>query len=241
MFNPAPVHSVIIHLVTGNIYVELWTDIRSPHFPEIYIQLATQTLIIIGRSMLQLFVVLIAGIIMVSFDKTRKVINNAIMAIPSVLFFSGPSFKLQLQQNFCLPLVGFVENFAIGFTLVKYPTKIYICTGLSIVVWGLTALSYYIVALGCPGIELSFKEITAVMIIICFFIALPSVPGFWGIWEAGGVFALALFGVSAKDAAGFTLVNHVVQVFTVIVIGLISALVTSVNIWQVSYEDREST
>ena len=28
------------------------------------------------------------------------------------------------------------------------------------------------------------------MIIICFFIALPSVPGYWGIWEAGGVFAL---------------------------------------------------
>jgi uncharacterized protein (TIRG00374 family) len=200
-----------------------------------------KTLIMIGRSMLQLFVVLIAGIIMVSFDKTRQVINNAIMVIPSVFFFSRPSFKLKLQQKFCLPLVGFVENFATGFTLVKYPKKIYICIGLSIVVWGLSALSYYILALGCPGIELSFKEITAVMIIVCFFIALPSVPGFWGIWEAGGVFALALFGVSAKDAAGFTLVNHAVQMFPVIVIGLISALVTSVNIWQVSYEDREYT
>ncbi|MEE8432032.1 MAG: lysylphosphatidylglycerol synthase transmembrane domain-containing protein [Candidatus Desulfatibia sp.] len=198
-----------------------------------------QTLIIIGRSMLQLFVVLMAGIIMVSFDKTRKVINNAIMAVPSAFFFSGPSFKLKLQQKICLPLVGFVETFATGFTLVKYPTKIYICTGLSIVVWGLSALSYYIIALGSPGIELTFQEIAAVMTIICFFIALPSVPGFWGIWEAGGVFALALFGVSAKDALGFTLVNHVVQVFTVIVIGFISALVTSVNIWQVSYEDRE--
>jgi uncharacterized protein (TIRG00374 family) len=200
-----------------------------------------KTLIMVGRSMLQLFVVLIAGIIMVSFDKTRKVINNAVMAIPSVFFFSGPSFKLKLKQKLCLPLVGFVENFATGFTLVKYPTKIYICTGLSIVIWGLSALSWYITALGCPGIELSFKEITAVMIIVCFFIALPSVPGFWGIWEAGGVFALALFGISAKDAAGFTLVNHAVQIFTVIVIGLISALVTGVNIWQVSYEDREST
>ncbi len=200
-----------------------------------------KTLIMVGRSMLQLFVVLIAGIIMVSFDKTRKVINNAIMAVPSAFFFSGPSFKLKLKQKICLPLVGFVETFATGFTLVKYPTKIYICTGLSIVVWGLSALSWYIVALGCPGIELSFQAITAVMIIVCFFIALPSVPGFWGIWEAGGVFALALFGVSAKDAAGFTLVNHAVQIFPVIVIGLISALVTGVNIWQVSYEDREST
>jgi hypothetical protein len=94
-------------------------------------------------------------------------------------------------------------------------------------------------AQGCPGIELSFTEITAHMIIICFFIALPSVPGFWGIWEAGGVFALVLFGVSSKDAAGYTLANHAIQMFPVIIVGLVSAMVTSVNILQVSYEKRE--
>jgi uncharacterized membrane protein YbhN (UPF0104 family) len=94
-------------------------------------------------------------------------------------------------------------------------------------------------AQGCPGIELSFTEIFAVMIIICFFIALPSVPGFWGIWEAGGVFALALFGVSSKDAAGYTLVNHAIQMFPVIIVGLVSAMVTSINILQVSYEKRD--
>jgi len=87
---------------------------------------------------------------------------------------------------------------------------------------------------------LSFLEITAMMIIICFFIALPSVPGFWGIWEAGGVFALLLFGVSSKDAAGFTLVNHAVQVFPVIFVGLISAMLTSVNILKVSYKEKAS-
>jgi uncharacterized membrane protein YbhN (UPF0104 family) len=94
------------------------------------------------------------------------------------------------------------------------------------------------VALGCPGIELSFIEITAVMIIICFFIALPSVPGYWGIWEAGGVFALLLFGVSSKNAAGYTLANHAIQIFPVIIVGLISAMITSVNVLQVSYEKR---
>ena len=114
---------------------------------------------------------------------------------------------------------------------------VYICIGLSIAIWVLAALSYYIMALGCPGIEISFLEISATMIIICFVIALPSVPGFWGIWEAGGVFALTLFGVSAKEAAGFTLANHAVQIFPVIIIGLVSAMVTSINIWQVSYED----
>jgi uncharacterized membrane protein YbhN (UPF0104 family) len=78
----------------------------------------------------------------------------------------------------------------------------------------------------------------AVMVIICLFIALPSVPGFWGVWEAGGVFAMSLFGISPNAAAGFTLANHAVQMFPVIIVGFISAIITSVNIWQVSYEKK---
>ena len=78
------------------------------------------------------------------------------------------------------------------------------------------------------------------MVVVCFFIALPSAPGFWGLWEAGGVFALALFGVPAKDAAGFTLVNHAVQMFPVILLGLLSALITSVNIWQLTYGEKKN-
>jgi len=77
------------------------------------------------------------------------------------------------------------------------------------------------------------------MVIICFFISLPSVPGWWGLWEAGGVFALSLLGVSSKDAAGFTLANHAVQVFPVIIVGMISAAVLSVNIRQMSFETEE--
>ena len=160
------------------------------------------------------------------------------MKFPAVFFFSGPSFKEKVQKKLCVPLVAFADNFASGFALVKHPKNIYICIILSIVIWVLGALSYYIMARGCPGIRLSFLEISATMIIICFFIALPSVPGFWGLWEAGGVFAMSLFGISADAAAGFTLANHAVQVFPVIIVGFISAVIISVNIWQVSYEKK---
>jgi hypothetical protein len=78
----------------------------------------------------------------------------------------------------------------------------------------------------------------AVMVIICLFIALPSVPGYWGLWEAGGVFAMSLFGIPENAAAGFTLANHAVQLFPVIIVGFISAVITSVNIWQVSFEKK---
>ena len=89
--------------------------------------------------------------------------------------------------------------------------------------------------MGCPGVSLSLIEMTAIMVIICMFIALPSVPGYWGLWEAGGMFAMMLFGVSPREAAGFTLANHALQIFPVIVIGIISAVLTGVNIWRTSY------
>ena len=77
------------------------------------------------------------------------------------------------------------------------------------------------------------------MVIVCFFISLPSVPGWWGLWEAGGIFALSLFGVTAKEAAGFTLANHAIQVFPVIIAGFVSAILLSVNIRQMSYQGKE--
>jgi len=198
------------------------------------------TLMTVGKGTFKLLLLLIAGIALMAFNKTRNLIKNLITRMPGMFFFAGPDFKKKIKRNISEPLASIVENFAAGFTLIKYPMKMCACFSLSVLVWGLAAFSYYLVSLGCPGIELSFTEITAVMIIICFFIALPSVPGYWGIWEAGGVFALLLFGVSSKDAAGFTLANHAIQIFSVVLAGLVSAMITSVNIWQVSYEKRTS-
>jgi len=79
------------------------------------------------------------------------------------------------------------------------------------------------------------------MIIICFFIALPSVPGFWGIWEAGGVFALSLFGIAAKEAAGFTLASHAIQIFPIIIIGVISAMLSGVDTLQIIKSRSENS
>jgi uncharacterized protein (TIRG00374 family) len=126
-----------------------------------------------------------------------------------------------------------VEGFAAGLGMLKNPKKVGLCLALTFLVWALAGVSYYIMTFGCPGIEISFLEMYAVMIILCFFISLPSVPGFWGVWEAGGVFGLLIFGVPAKEAAGFTLTNHVIQMVPVIIVGLVSSVITGANISQV--------
>lgn len=196
-----------------------------------------ETLEKIGIGMLQLCLVLLAGIVLVTIEKTRSIINRLIYKIPHMFFFIGPDRKKKLEEKLFTPLVHIVDNFAQGLSLIKDPRKICICLVLSVAVWSTGALSYYIMSFGSPGIELTFLEMTAVMVIICFFIALPSVPGFWGVWEAGGVFAMTIFGVAAKDAAGFTLANHAIQMIPVIIIGFISAVVIGVKIRNIAYND----
>ena len=159
--------------------------------------------------------------------------------MPNLLFFAGPNSKRTIQQKLCEPMIRIIENIAQGFTLIRYPKKIILCSVFSLLIWALLAFSYYLFSLGSPGVNLTFYELSVVMVIICFFISLPSVPGWWGLWEAAGVFGLSLFGVSAKEAAGFTLANHALQVFPVIIMGLASAMIFSVNIRKLSFEGRE--
>lgn len=208
-------------------------------------ELSRGTLEAILGGMVELGFFLIAGIVLISINKIQQLVTRLLLKIPDLFFFTGSRFRATLADKFCRPLAGFVENIARGFHLIRYPKKLLACFGLSFLVWGLHALSYYIVSLGSPGINLTFMEICAYMVILMFIIALPSVPGFWGLWEAGGIFALSLFGVATRDAAGYTLANHAVQVFPVIIMGFLSAMIISVNILQLSrnsktYETEEA-
>ncbi len=193
-------------------------------------KLNKDTLEAIGSSMIKVLLVLIAGIIIISIDAVKQIIIRIIRRCTALFGFLGPGAEKNVTRLIAAPLISVIENIAAGFGLVKDLKRMSVCLMISVVIWIINAASYYVMALGCPGLGLSAFEITAVMLIICFFIALPSVPGFWGLWEAGGVFALSLFSVPAKDAAGFALASHAVQMFPVIIMGLISALIYGINL-----------
>ena len=181
--------------------------------------------------------VLILGIVLVSVDRSRKWIHEVITWVTRRLAFGSPKVRGLIRS--CGDLsIHLTNNFAAGFALIKEPRRLIICFVLSVLVWGVGVGSYYLVGLGCPQVVLSYPQWFAVLVMICFFIALPSVPGYWGLWEAGGVFALRLFGVPPDAAAGATLLNHALQVLPIVLVGLVSALITSVNILKVSYHDE---
>jgi glycosyltransferase 2 family protein len=199
-------------------------------------QLNKETLDMLGKNFIKLCILLLAGALFVAFDNTRSILKRMVHAMPDIiLIFSSDPLRERFRRSVSLRINRLLDHAGEGLSLFKHPCKMGVCVGITILIWFLSAVSYYIMAFGCPGVNLSLYEFSIVMVIICFFIALPSVPGFWGVWEAGGVFALSLFGVSSQTAAGFTLANHAVQMFPVILMGLLSAAALSVNIWKISY------
>lgn len=225
---------MLLSVVLANVNIDPDLEIKFQNFV-----LNKDTIEMIGLGMQKLCILLIFGIGIITFNKTRNLIITIIMKIPSLFFFAGHSRREMITSSICKPLVEIVKKFASGFELIKEPRTIFLCFVLSFIVWLLQAFSFYLVAQGCPGISITFAQHCAVMVIICIFIALPSVPGYWGLWEAGGIFGLTLFSISAKDAAGYTLLNHGIQFFPFLAIGLVSAIMTSVNILKVSYEKYE--
>lgn len=195
------------------------------------------TLEMIAMTTLKLSLGLIACIFLVSLRQGRRFIKRVILGLPGLLFWAGGPFKENIREKVCTKLVHIIDNVAAGLDLLKNPKKVCLCLGLSFLVWAVAGVSYYVMAFGCPGIEISFLEMYTTMVILCFFISLPSVPGFWGLWEAGGVFGLLIFGVSAKEAAGFTLANHVFQMVPVIIAGLVSSVIIGINVVRVAYGD----
>lgn len=197
-----------------------------------------ELLITVFTGMLKIGILMVISLLLISLGKTRELVNELILSAPKLLFFASKPSRDWVKEKVCRPAVRIIENIASGMALIKDPKRIIICFIYSLAVWFFTALSYYLFSIGCPEINLTLSEITAVMVIICFVIALPSVPGYWGLWEAGGVFAMLLFGVSENQAAGYTLANHAVQFVPVVFIGLISAWISGVNIRQV-YEQPQ--
>ena len=199
------------------------------------------TLISVSNKMLFLLLIIIIAISILAFEKPKRFVTGLVRMIPKLMFFTTSREKKKVEQLLSVPIEKFVEDISSGFLFARDYKKVILILGLSIFVWCIQAVSCYVMALGCPGVNgLSVFEHAAVMVIIGFFIALPSVPGFWGLWEAGGLFALSLFSISPGDAAGYTLVNHAVQVFSVSLLGLCSVMVASRNsIWSIIKESMK--
>ena len=188
-------------------------------------------------SLLTAFILLVF-IYAIGSARFRSVLIALFNHLPSLAKRTGSIRLKAAMQHGVLHLSEALERGARGVQALGNIRGFLVAMLTSFIFWSLSALSFYFLSLGSPGIHLSLIEICGVMVVICFFIALPSVPGFWGLWEAAGVLALSFFGIAGDAAAGYSLFSHAFSIFPVILAGWISCLILGFR-WQ-TLTKRES-
>jgi uncharacterized membrane protein YbhN (UPF0104 family) len=169
----------------------------------------------------------LTGILILGTTIVNRKLKQIILSIPDKWFVQPSRLQDFVTHKVCIPLARVVDMIKDGFSILHSVFGASVCIGLSFLAWLLWAAGYFMLVQGSPSVTLSFFEAIASMVIICFFIALPSVPGYWGLWEAGGIFSLSIFGIHAQHAAGITLANHAIQMIPVCLAGLVSIWLTN--------------
>jgi uncharacterized protein (TIRG00374 family) len=193
------------------------------------------TLYAILRKFIAACIFLMILIVLLMLPVARRGLSRFFSWLPHLLILAPGHFREKMSSRVELRSHAILENLALGFDILRNPAKVAACLSLSALVWLLTCASFYVLSLGSQGVSVTFSQISAATIILCFFITLPSVPGYWGLWEAGGIYGLMLFGVPRVEAAGITLTFHFFQIVPIILLGLVSAWMTGVGILSSSY------
>jgi glycosyltransferase 2 family protein len=110
-----------------------------------------------------------------------------------------------------------VESFMDGFAFVRQPRLLLAITVWSLVLWSLAALMTYL-ALLAVGIAQSFAVAVFLMVAVNLGMAVPSAPGYVGVFHSTVVVALAPFGVEATQALAAAIIIHT-MVFGCFVVG----------------------
>lgn len=119
-------------------------------------------------------------------------------------------------------MVRLMETFVSGLDSIRSPVRIFWILLHSMGVWLTVSVAFWLASLGIPGLHLTLMQANAFLVLTCVAIMIPAAPGYWGLYEVGGTFALLAMNVTddASAALGFTLVVHFVQWVPITALGL---------------------
>jgi uncharacterized membrane protein YbhN (UPF0104 family) len=176
--------------------------------------------------------------------ETFKSLGKGLSRTVAVLLFGVIAMMLPPVQRLTLavidraPLIpeglramlrSLFNKFVDGFRSLRDPKSLVIVVLHSIGIWALGGFSFQLMSWGVPGLEMTLTHALAFLAITAIAISVPSAPGFWGLYEAGGIVALLVLGLVPSTAEGralglgYTIICHFFQWLPITIIGLIYA------------------
>ena len=126
-------------------------------------------------------------------------------------------------------LAGLVHAVATGFAALGSPRRLAAAVVWSGVLWGVNALSFY-VGFQAFGMSVSLAGALVLQSVLAFGIAVPSSPGYVGLFEGAVILALALYGVPADLAFAYAVTYHVLTFLPITLLGFWSVTRTSIGL-----------
>jgi uncharacterized protein (TIRG00374 family) len=146
---------------------------------------------------------LIAGGLVVAFPAVAESLVRRIVPWP------GPAARI----------VGLIEGIAQGMSALRSPRRLASVILWSLAIWLCNAASFYVM-FGAFGIDVDFAGALVLQGTIMFLIAVPSSPGYFGVFEAPVKAILGLYGVPAGVAVSYAFTYHFTTFVPITLLGL---------------------
>lgn len=111
-----------------------------------------------------------------------------------------------------------LDGFASGLAVLRHPRLVAEVFFWTLLHWLCNALAFWL-GFRALGIEAPATAAFLLQGIIAIGVAVPSSPGFFGVFEAGGTIGLGLYGVSPASAVSWALGFHVLSYIPITVLG----------------------
>jgi glycosyltransferase 2 family protein len=108
--------------------------------------------------------------------------------------------------------------FASGLSVLRSPRRFVTILGWAIAFWLLNALSFWF-GFRAVGIAAPFSAALFLQGVIALGVAVPSSPGFFGVFETFARLALGVYGIAPKDAVSWAIGQHVLSFIPITLIG----------------------
>jgi uncharacterized protein (TIRG00374 family) len=196
---------------------------------------STMATIVVERVFDLLTLMVVLGIVILTIPLPPEIFKAGLIILILVLAIFVVLLLLVGKKEFSLKIFNvlldrlpgrigdFIRNqlhaFIEGLEILPDVKKTLYVAFLSAIIWGLLALSCYLLFFAF-GFKLSLMKAFALTVIIAIWVMLPAAPGFVGNYEYACKLALTFFGVNESEAISYAFVLHFMQMIPVIAIGL---------------------
>lgn len=151
---------------------------------------------------------------------------------PSLIRAMVEIFVKPLPDKFGSIVTRFLGDLLTGAAVIATPSRLVGIVGLTALIWISSFLQFYDLLFMFPHEQRSFLLGVTLCVFVSLAVALPSAPGFVGVFQMGCVAAAALFAYSVSAAQLYSILVHLLTFLLVIVMGFWVLTVHDLNLFE---------